>query len=495
MGDEAVEMLNDLEIPLSPARSTRRCVGEMQPSHARRRGTRDAGHRWLPERRGVEARVLAAPSRRSAVARRAAPVLDRRLLGGACSPPRGCAWSRARRRSSTGRDVATAGRRASWPCRCSPGRSCAALPVAGGTTAAGLIGVGRGRHWCSPSAARSPTCRRPAGRWARPRRAAALGLRPRARCWSEPWHAAAGRRAGGGRRHVLRLRRPDEADRRRQGPASARRCRRRRSTAPGYDGAAVIGTTDFVFLGLLGGAALRCDLRPRLTLPLLRALVLGVDAAAHAARSRPCPALPLLSRRSCCPTSDAAVELAGPAVGADRPATRANARPQRRRDGRPRAPLGAGARRLLAAAGRGTCRAGRERRGLRRRQLRRPAAAPAWPSAPGASTCSTSTRRPAAAAVAPGPRAERAPRAACWRSTPAAGCADRIVATRRPRRARPAAAGRRPASAWRRHRSASRRTTSSSATSSTASCCSPGCATWSSAASASTRCCGRPGRR
>jgi hypothetical protein len=64
--------------------------------------------------------------------------------------------------------------------------------------------------------------------------------------------------------------------------------------APGYAQAAIIGTTDFVFLGLLGGAALRYDLRPRLTLPLLAASFTATLILATAL-DRALPALPLLS--------------------------------------------------------------------------------------------------------------------------------------------------------------------------------------------------------
>ena len=92
--------------------------------------------------------------------------------------------------------------------------------------------------------------------------------------------------------------------------------------APGYEQAAVIGTTDFIFLGLLGGAALRYDLRPRLTLPLLAlsfsvTLLLDVPARARAPRAaapvrglpaaepRPRPAAPWLIARRRAPTPSA----------------------------------------------------------------------------------------------------------------------------------------------------------------------------------------------
>jgi hypothetical protein len=64
--------------------------------------------------------------------------------------------------------------------------------------------------------------------------------------------------------------------------------------APGYSQAAILGTTDFVFLGLLAGAALRYDLRPRLTLPLLAASF-SVTLLLATALDRALPALPLLS--------------------------------------------------------------------------------------------------------------------------------------------------------------------------------------------------------
>jgi hypothetical protein len=64
--------------------------------------------------------------------------------------------------------------------------------------------------------------------------------------------------------------------------------------APGYSQAAILGTTDFVFLGLLAGAALRYDLRPRVTLPLLAASF-SVTLLVATALDRALPALPLLS--------------------------------------------------------------------------------------------------------------------------------------------------------------------------------------------------------
>ena len=73
--------------------------------------------------------------------------------------------------------------------------------------------------------------------------------------------------------------------------------------APGYEQAAVIGTTDFIFLGLLGGAALRYDLRPRLTLPLL-ALSFSVTLLLTYWLERELPALPLLSAAFLLPNLD-----------------------------------------------------------------------------------------------------------------------------------------------------------------------------------------------
>jgi hypothetical protein len=64
--------------------------------------------------------------------------------------------------------------------------------------------------------------------------------------------------------------------------------------APGIEQAAIIGTTDFVFLGLLGGAALRYGLRPALTLPLLAASFSATLVLATTL-DRALPALPLLS--------------------------------------------------------------------------------------------------------------------------------------------------------------------------------------------------------
>lgn len=73
--------------------------------------------------------------------------------------------------------------------------------------------------------------------------------------------------------------------------------------APGYEQAAIIGTTDFVFLGLLGGAALRYDLRPRLTLPLL-ALSFSATMLLTYWLERDLPALPLLSAAFLLPNLD-----------------------------------------------------------------------------------------------------------------------------------------------------------------------------------------------
>jgi hypothetical protein len=65
-------------------------------------------------------------------------------------------------------------------------------------------------------------------------------------------------------------------------------------TAPGAYGAAGIGITDFLFLGLFCGAAMHWRLRPRLTLPLC-GLSFSASIAVAQALDRSVPALPLLS--------------------------------------------------------------------------------------------------------------------------------------------------------------------------------------------------------
>ena len=65
-------------------------------------------------------------------------------------------------------------------------------------------------------------------------------------------------------------------------------------TAPGVYGAAGIGITDFLFLGLFCGAALHWRLRPRLTIPLC-ALSFSASIAVAQLLDRSVPALPLLS--------------------------------------------------------------------------------------------------------------------------------------------------------------------------------------------------------
>ena len=59
-------------------------------------------------------------------------------------------------------------------------------------------------------------------------------------------------------------------------------------TAPGMYGAAGIGITDFLFLGLFCGAALHWRLRPRLTLPLC-ALSFSASVAVAQRSTAPCP--------------------------------------------------------------------------------------------------------------------------------------------------------------------------------------------------------------
>jgi hypothetical protein len=65
-------------------------------------------------------------------------------------------------------------------------------------------------------------------------------------------------------------------------------------TAPGVYGAAGIGVTDFLFLGLFCGAAMHWRLRPRLTLPLC-GLSFSASVAIAQLLDRSMPALPLLS--------------------------------------------------------------------------------------------------------------------------------------------------------------------------------------------------------
>ena len=65
-------------------------------------------------------------------------------------------------------------------------------------------------------------------------------------------------------------------------------------TAPGMYGAAGLGITDFLFLGLFCGAALHWRLRPRLTL-VLCALSFSASVVVAQALDRSVPALPLLS--------------------------------------------------------------------------------------------------------------------------------------------------------------------------------------------------------
>ena len=99
MGEEAVDVLNDLEVPASTPRSTGRWSARC--SRSRRRSRRLV----TPDIDGSlnddesKARVLARVPGARPMARRAAAVLDRRLLVAAArSPPRGwrgACWSRA----------------------------------------------------------------------------------------------------------------------------------------------------------------------------------------------------------------------------------------------------------------------------------------------------------------------------------------------------------------------------------------------------------------
>ena len=204
-------------------------------------------------------------------------------------------------------------------------------------------------------------------------------------------------------------------------------------TAPGMYGAAGIGITDFLFLGLFCGAALHWRLRPRLTLPLC-ALSFSASVVVAQLLDRSVPALPLLS-----------LAFVLPNIGRLRPSApdrpwelRTHARDdgelpaQRRRAARPAEPLGVRAGRLLGAA-RPADRARRDRRDRRRRQLRRPAADP-HRRARGTRRPARPRSRPPAAARSPTSRARCARSSRRWRSTPAAA-----TPTASPRRSRPGA--------------------------------------------------------
>lgn len=105
-------------------------------------------------------------------------------------------------------------------------------------------------------------------------------------------------------------------------------------TAPGLYGAASLGVTDFLFLGLFCGAALHWRLRPRLTMALCGASFSASLLIAHLA-DRAVPALPLLSLAFILPNLGRFRPSAPdrPWEAATQPATTANAR--RNASGRP----------------------------------------------------------------------------------------------------------------------------------------------------------------
>ncbi len=98
-------------------------------------------------------------------------------------------------------------------------------------------------------------------------------------------------------------------------------------SAPGAYGVAGLGVTDFLFLGVFCGAALRWRLRPALTLPLCAASFSASFLAAYAA-DRALPALPLLALAFVVPNLDRFRPGAPdrPLLRGARPATLANAR-------------------------------------------------------------------------------------------------------------------------------------------------------------------------
>jgi hypothetical protein len=232
------------------------------------------------------------------MARRAAAVLDRRLLvAAALLAAAWVAWSLLAPELDAGSDLATVVVAAVVAVPLLAGAIVAALPVAEArprwTIGAGLVALAVAivcivADWPVPASLAKAVA------------GAALGL-VLGRLLEEPWHAALIAvlvaivdmySVFAGPTKEIVEHRPGVLDT--VGIAFA---------APGYQQAAVIGTTDFVFLGLLGGAALRYDLRPRLTLPLL-ALSFSVTMLLTYWLDRDLPALPLLSAAFLLPNLD-----------------------------------------------------------------------------------------------------------------------------------------------------------------------------------------------